>query len=365
MKVLIVGPVAPFRSGIARHTTALAREISSRPNANVSIISFSRQYPKSLYPGESDRDPVGNPPIGIPTSFCLDAVNPFSWREAATKALRERPDVAIVPAWTFFVAPALAYVARVLRRQGIPVVTIVHNAEDHEAAYWKALLSGLQLGQSTRFVTHNVNLALALGRRFSAVPTIISPLPLCDEYPRPFGTLKRRASLELLFFGLIRPYKGLNILLNAIARAKTKDVFLSVVGEFWSGRAETESLIAKLAVSNRVELVPRYVTDIEAAEYFERCDAVVAPYCSSSASAVVALAQSYLRPVIASDIPGLAEAVQHEITGWLFPAFDIAALAELIDVVSQESSEAMHLRLDALRGERSWSTFANTVLKEI
>ncbi|WP_127904411.1 glycosyltransferase [Solirhodobacter olei] len=363
MKVVVIGPVAPFRGGIARHTTAVARELASRPDTDVSIISFSRQYPKLLYPGKTDRDLGAKPASGIATSFCLDTVNPLSWLRAARKALHEKPDIAVVPAWTFFVAPALAFVSRALRRRHIPVVTIVHNADDHEAARWKALISDLQLRQSSRCVTHNVTLAQELRRRFPGLPVTVSPHPRYDDYPLPSGTLKRRADLELLFFGLVRPYKGLDILLHAMARMETKDVFLSVVGEFWSGRDETESIIAELELTDRVEVVPRYVSDEEAAEYFDRCDAVVAPYRSASASGVLALAQNYLRPVVASDIPALAEAVEPGGTGWLFPSEDPAALAELLDgLVDQRAREMLGPQLAAHRERLSWSIFADAVL---
>ena len=139
-------------------------------------------------------------------------------------------------------------------------------------------------------------------------PIEVSAHPVYDDYPEPRGTLAREAGLELLFFGLIRPYKGLDLALEALAASGRDDVRLSVVGEFWEGRDQIDALIARLALEDRVTLVPRYVTDAEAAEYFSRSDALVAPYRSATGSGVVALAQWYARPVIASDVPGLAEA---------------------------------------------------------
>ncbi|MGK2921764.1 MAG: glycosyltransferase [Methyloceanibacter sp.] len=330
MRLLVIGPVEPYRGGIARHTTALSRELASRKGNHVAILSFARQYPRTLYPGQSDRVPTGRQVNAIETDICIDTVNPISWHSAARRALRFRADIAIIPAWTFFVAPALGYIARALNRQGVTVIVVVHNVEDHESARWKLLLSRFQLRQATRFITNNAALALALDREVPDVPAVISPHPLYDDYPMPAELLPRSAEVELLFFGFVRPYKGLEVLIRSIAASSFKDIHLSVVGEFWRGRAEVEALVTELGLESRVEIIPRYVSDTEAATFFERCDAVVAPYQSATASGVLALAQWYEKPVIASDIPGLADAIDNGKTGWLFPAGDVQALAELL-----------------------------------
>lgn len=363
MRVSIIGPVVPFRSGIARHTTALARELARRPGDDVSIVSFSRQYPSLLYPGESDTDPDARVPEGLNADFCLDSINPLSWRKAALRVLQSHPDVAVIPAWTFFLAPCLGFIARALRKRDVPVVMIVHNAEDHEAARWKSSLSRFQLRQGSRFLTHNSAIAADLKRLVPDIPVSIRPHPVYDDYPEPRGDLPRTHALELLFFGLVRPYKGLDVALRGLAAADLEDVRLSVVGEFWQGRAETEALIRELGLSSKVELVPRYVSDQEAAEYFDRCDAVMAPYRSATGSGVVALAQWYRRPVIASDVPGLSQAIVDGKTGWLFPAGDVSALARLLESqVSRTPAHAMRPALEATRTELSWTRFADAIL---
>lgn len=363
MRVSIIGPVAPFRSGIARHTTAVACELARRADVEVSVVSFARQYPERLYPGESEFDPDARAPDGIATDFRLDSLNPLSWRAAAGKVLRERPDLAVIPAWTFFLAPCLGFIARALRRRGVPVAMIVHNAEDHEVARWKTALSRFQLRHASRLLTHNDGIAASLQRLVPGIPIAICPHPVYDDYPQPRGDLQRTASLELLFFGLVRPYKGLDIALRALAASGLEDVRLSVVGEFWQGRAETETLIRETGLEGKVEVVPRYVSDQEAAEYFARCDAVMAPYRSATGSGVVALAQWYGRPVIASDVPGLSQAVEDGRTGWLFPAGDASALAHVLRTrVSREAAEAMRPALEATRHELSWQSFGDAVL---
>lgn len=362
MKVAIIGPVAPFRGGIARHTGALALALAGRPDDAVTVVSFSRQYPGFLYPGESDREDGAAPPPGIDCAYIIDSLNPLTWRRAVAEVAGSAPDLAVIPAWTFFLAPCLGYIARGLRRRGIPVVMIVHNAEDHEARGWKTGLSAFQVRQASAFVTHNAGIAGALARLAPGIPARICPHPVYDDFPAPEGTLPRRAGLELLFFGLVRPYKGLDIALKALERSGREDVHLTVAGEFWEGLDETRALIRTLNLGDRVELVPRYVSDQEAAEFFARADAVVAPYRSASGSGVVALAQWYDRPVVASDIPGLASAVSDGETGWLFPPEDIDALARLLaERVDRESAAAMHPAIEAVKDASSWERFAATV----
>jgi len=363
MKVVVVGPVSPYRSGIARHTTALASALAARTGVELSVVSFARQYPALLYPGSDERDPQGQAPAGIDVAFQLDALNPFNWHRVARDIILKRPDLVILPAWTFFVAPALGSVARLLRRAGVPVAMIVHNAEDHEQAAWKTALTRFQLAQASRFVTHNASILADLSRLAPGTPARTFPHPLYDTYPKPKGTLPRERGLELLFFGIVRPYKGLDIALRALKLAGLRDVRLAVVGEFWNGRADTDRLIADLDLADHVELVPRYVPDEEAAEYFARCDAVVAPYRTATGSGVVALAQWYERPVIASDVPGLAASVDDGVTGWLFTAGSAEALAETIARrASRDAAAAMHPGIAELRARCTWHGLADALL---
>ena len=134
----------------------------------------------------------------------------------------------------------------------------------------------------------------------------------------------------MLFFGLVRQYKGLDIALQALAASKLDDVRLTVAGEFWEDEATIRELVQKLRLTEKVEFHARYVSDQETADFFARADATILPYRSATGSGVVALAQNYDCPMIASDIEGLNDAVKPDINGWLFPSEDIEALAKLM-----------------------------------
>ncbi|MGB8273750.1 MAG: glycosyltransferase [Alphaproteobacteria bacterium] len=360
-RVVFIGPVPPFRGGIAQHSAMLCRELARR--CDLLVISFSRQYPLWLFPGESDRDPTQAPFAAADTRFLIDSLNPMTWRKAAAAIRDHGADLVILPWWTVFWAPCFAYLARRCRKAGIPVRLLCHNVVDHEAAAWKSLLSRAVLSQASSFLVHTRNDERRLKALFPGVPVIVHPHPVYSQFPPPAAGLPRRAGFELLFFGLVRPYKGLDILIEAMGRLADRDVHLTVVGEFWSGRAEAEARIRALGLEDRVELVPRYVTDQEAAAYFARADAVVLPYRSATGSGVVSLAYRYDKPVIVTRVGGLPDAVEEGETGLIVPPESPAALAEAISRMTSERAAAMAPAIGRLKATMTWEALAEASLR--
>lgn len=362
LRVAIVGPVEPFRSGVARHTTALGRALSRRPGTTVRVFSFSRQYPALLFPGASDRAEDGREPGDLEVRYMIDSVNPFTWRAAAREITAFRPDVVVAPAWTFFLAPCLSAVLRRSRQLGIPVVAVVHNVVDHEGSALRAYLSAVQLRQASAYVTHNRQLAASIRRVVPQAQVEVCEHPVFD-YPKALGTLAKRAELELLMFGLLRPYKGLDVLLDALARQRSRSIQLSVVGEPWQDLLDVRASIERLGLRDRVELVPRHVSDAEAAEYFDRADVVVLPYRSVTGSGVLPLAYYYGKPVVVSQLPSLLELVEEGRTGWSVPVGDPDALARVLaERVTRQAAAAMSEHIAHFRREWSFERFAEVVL---
>jgi len=361
-RIAVVGPFPPIRSGIARHTEAVARTFEARLGVRLRRWGFRRQFPGWLYPGNSERHPAQNGAASGVTET-LDGANPLSWERTVREIAAWSPDLVIVPAWTFAIAPSLGWVSRRLAGKGVETCMIVHNAYDHEAAFWKDRLTSWQLGAAGRFVTHNEALAGELAARFPRRPAQVFPHPTFDDLPPARGRMKRRAGIELLFFGLVRPYKGLDVLLDAMAMVRRRDIALTIAGEFWQGLDETRKRIAGLGREDAIELLPRFVTDDEAAELFHRADAVVMPYRAVSGSGVVATACHYGRAVIASDLPGLSGVVRHDETGWLFEAGNAAELAARIDRLDRDATRRAGEAAAAFSCELSWYRFCD-VLEE-
>lgn len=360
--ITLIAPVSPFRGGIARHSEAVAQALFRTPNVRLAVESFKRLYPALLYPGESDRDPSGQRELPYPVNYDLDTVAPWTWRIVAAR-IAKRSDVVVLPAWTFFVAPALGWLARDLRRKGLRVITLVHNVADHEASAWKSGLSSWQLAASQGFVTHSEALAAQLRAAGHTQPCAIQPHPPYIDAPEAIGSMPRERALELLCFGMMRHYKGVDIALRALLHSGLQDVRLTIAGEIWRDEGEIRTLARDPALRGKVELIDRYVSDAEAAELFHRCDAVLAPYRSVTGSGALAMAQRYRRPVIASDLPGLSSQIRHGHTGWLFPAGNELALTELLrNEATRSNASAMQANLSMDDRGDAWQAYSQTIL---
>jgi D-inositol-3-phosphate glycosyltransferase len=269
----------------------------------------------------------------------------------------------LAPAWTFFLAPCLGFILHRLRRHGCRVVALVHNAADHDARRFRRRLSALQLRQADAYVTHTHDLATSIAKVVPGAQIAVLPHPTFD-YPQPVGSLPRRAELELLTFGIVRAYKGVDVLLRALAASSRASVKLSVVGEVWPDAGDLSRLVEELGIGHKIELVPRYVPDAEAAEYFARADIVVLPYRSVTGSGVLPLAFYYGRPVATSSLAGFRELIREGETGWLIPAGDPAAWAQAIDqTFSADVARGLRQQVAAERQRLSFDHFAHALLQ--
>ncbi|MBT2134256.1 glycosyltransferase [Croceibacterium sp. LX-88] len=337
--------------------------MGDRKDIQFEAESFAKLYPTWLYPGESERDPTSSSEAPFTAQHSLNSLDPVGWRKAAARISRRGPGVAVIPAWTFFLGPALGTIARYLKRHGLKVMMIVHNAADHERSLWKSRLSNWQLAAADGFVVHTDEVAHDLRKAGHTQPICVIPHPIFTDFPEAQHTLPRRGRLELLCFGLVRHYKGVDIALRALAHPGLEGVHLTVAGEIWEGEKDIRALAQSRALDGRVELVSRYVSDVEAAEYFVRCDAVLAPYRSVSGSGVLAVAQHYRRPVIAADLPGFSGLIEHGKNGWLFPTEDEAALARLLrDRVSRQSAQALGRNIAGELSDGGWREYADALI---
>ena len=241
------------------------------------------------------------------------------------------------------------------------VVVLCHNAREHEGGRLRSAVARRFLRARRRFLTHTQADAAVLRTLAPAAKVAVHPHPVYRQFPRGRSTLPRRARLELLFFGFVRPYKGLEVLAEALDRLAGKDVFLTVAGEWWLKGRESRALRSKLERTSNVEVLDRYVPAEEVAELFGRADALVLPYLSVTGSGVLPLAYHYGKPVIASRVPGLEEMVEDRVTGRLFAPGDAGALAVVIhDFVSRRPFDSA--RLETAAAALGWDGLADVLL---
>ena len=323
MRAVVIGPVPPYRAGIAYCTKRLAEVLGAE------VISFKRQFPKFLYPGGDDVDPTLPP---FEARFLLDVINPLTWIRTGLRLRRERPDAVVFVWWVWVWAlPYLTLMA--LLPKATRVILQCHNIGDKEPAAWKRWLTNRVLKRGEVLVVHAKTEAEDARRRLGMTtrPRIITTFLPVHELGGAIPTrAEARRKLGLggnvaLFFGHVRPFKGLDIVLRAWPLLETS-ANLVVAGEAW-WKSESEYRELARGLTN-VRFDFRYIPDAEIAAYFAACDVVLAPYRIEAQSGVALTAFHFARPVIASDAGGLPEIIEPDM---LFPAEDHIALAARID----------------------------------
>jgi glycosyltransferase involved in cell wall biosynthesis len=356
----LVGPVLPFRGGIAQHTTMLHRQLSLE--ADLCTVSFRRQYPKYLYPGKSDCDPeyLGYSEPGV--QYVIDSLNPVTWRKACRILMACAPCLIIIVWCTFFGAAYLGFMARYFRKRGVQVMFICHNVIDHESSIWKAAISRMALAQGSAFLVHTNSEKTRLMQMLPDARVTVHPHPVYNQFPSAKKKLSHRTGLELLFFGFVRQYKGLDILLTAMRYLEEENIFLTIAGEWWGEKTALRKLMSDVRLSARIEVIDRYVSQQEAAEYFYRADLVVLPYRRATGSGVIPLAYHYGKPVIASRVSGIEEVIIDGVSGRLFEPENPSDLAEVIREFLNRPPDSMKEGVRRAAERMTWKDFAACIL---
>lgn len=349
--IALVGPVSPYRGGISQYNTALLRAITP---SNGIFYSFARQYPAWLYPGKTDADPQRLTCREPHVDYSVDSINPLTWFRTAGKIVEQAPKVVFFHWWTIFFVPCFAAMTWALKRRGIRIGLICHNLVDHDASALKSIASNFMLALADGYVVHSTQHEKLLSSSQPGKPIVRYSMPAFSNFPRACGELKKRGRLELLFFGFIRPYKGLDLLISALSNLDDHDVHLTIAGETWGPASEIVDLAA---TAPNIELHLDYVSEQRAAEFFARADAVVLPYRAATGSAVASVANFYNTPIIATAVGGLTDVVQHGVTGILVPPDDVAALADAIRSFSRELAGEMSSSLES-SDHRDWDAAA-------
>lgn len=344
MRFTIVGPAYPLRGGIAHHTYWLRQELLARHHS-VQVISFRQLYPSLLFPGTTETD-TSKLKLDAEALPILTSVNPATWFAAIRQVKAFAPDLVVFQWWHSFFAPLVGTLARSFKKAGIKQLIECHNVFPHEGTPLDKLLLKYAFSPVNNFIVHSEkNLrditSLAPDKRVT-----VSPLPALSEFRKASQT--RRNGRTILFFGKVRKYKGLGVLLNALPKVLSQiECELVIVGEFYDALAKYKQQIQTLGIERHVRIENRYVPNEEVPAIFEQADVLVLPYVTASQSGVAQIALANALPVIASKAGGLAEAITDNVNGLLFPVGDADALAlQLIHYFENHLGEKFseHLR---------------------
>lgn len=333
MKVALIGPIYPFRGGIAQYTALLAMQLSKKHS--VRVYSFRQQYPDWLFPGRSQYDPSVPTPIHIDANYWLIPWWPPTWMQVQQDWVNWQPEIIIIQWWVPFMAFMTAALINIARHLDRRVVILCHNVFPHEHTSFDHHLTRWALKNANQLLVHNTRDEVKARTLMPSVSVKISPLPSFGALHSSTWTReKARATLKieghiLLFFGFVRPYKGLMDLLEALPNVET-DVCLFVVGEIWGEEKLYKKRVADLGIVKKVRFVNRYVSNDEATLFFAAADLVVLPYREATGSAVLQSAFGMNIPVVATRTGGMDEVVEDGVTGFLVEPYDITGLASAI-----------------------------------
>jgi glycosyltransferase involved in cell wall biosynthesis len=360
----LVGPSWPLRGGIARTTTALAAALSARGTLAGFFVPI-RQYPGALYPGRRDTDPNACPrlPEAQP---CFHVLEPWTWGRLRRRLREACPGALVLPYWTSAWAPLSWFVARSAE---VPVIAVVHNPTDHDGSWRTRSVARLTLGRCRGFLCHARHVAGIIENQFPGASVVVHPLPA--ESPRiedrevARGRLGvPREAVAVLCFGLMRPYKGVDVLLEAVARLPAGlPIVLLLAGEPWGklgGRLRRR--IARDDLAGRVVARLQWIPEAEVSAWFASADAAVLPYRSATGSAVAAQALGWRLPIVGSAVGGLAEVVEEGVNGLLVPPEDAGALAAALARIADASLRARLAGGAQIASQRwSWASYAQAL----
>jgi glycosyltransferase involved in cell wall biosynthesis len=366
-RVAILGPSPPDRGGIARETRLLVEELSRRTDVSVRWLTFSRPYPSWLDPRRFDRDPA------LPASGAepvLDYRSPLSWRRTAEAVSAAGAEVLLVPWWTAFWALPLRAVLRRVRRlaPGTSRVLLCHNVEEHEGGGFRRFLSLGALSAADAFACQSETDRELLARRAPGRPACVLPHPVARASGDSVSREQARARLGVdgplvLFLGLVRRYKGVDLLLDAAPEiARRTGARIAIVGEVFADARDTMRRVAASPVRDRLIVHDAYVPEEEMDAWLAACDVVVLPYRAISGSGIAARAIAAGRPMAAAAVGGLKDAVVPGVTGELFPPGDAAALASAVETVLARGVDAYAPGLARAAERFSWTRYVDALL---
>ena len=367
MKIAILSCFYPYRGGISQFNACLYGELSKKHI--VKAFNFKRQYPEFLFPGKTQYVTADDEAVPVESTSLLDTANPFTYH-STYRAIRDwEPDVLIVRYWMSYFAPSLGYITRKMQKH-CKVISILDNVIPHEPHFFDTPLTGYFLKGSSGSVTLCEAVSKDLLKIRPDIPYTVIQHPLYSH----FGDKKPRKEAEkklglapdkknILFFGLIRAYKGLDILLEAFGKLP-EEYQLIIAGEPYGSFDRYQEIIDRLPGKDRIFMDLKYIKDSEVTDYFSAADLAVLPYRSATQSGISSVSYHFEVPMIVTDVGGLKETIGDRGTGLVASEGTPDAIRdEILKYFSDQSIKEGCIT--AIRNEKerlSWTTFARKLI---
>jgi glycosyltransferase involved in cell wall biosynthesis len=368
-KIVIIGSAYPLRGGLSAYNERIARAYQQQGD-EVSIYTFRLQYPGLFFPGKTQysSDPA---PIDLAIKVKINSINPINWLTVGREIKNLKPDLVIIKFWIPFMAPCLGKIARIIRKnRHTKVISIIDNIIPHEKRIGDLSLAKYWVNSVDGFITMSSAVLDDLNKFDEQKPKLYCPHPLYDnfgkilekEYARKILNFDQKGKY-ILFFGFIRDYKGLDLLLEAMAdtRIKTANIKLVVAGEYYTDPKPYNDIIEKHYLEDFVILATDFIPDQKVAMYFCAADVVVQPYKDATQSGVTQIAYHFNKPMITTDVGGLAEIVPNGKVGYVIQP-NIQDLSDAINKFYEENKETEFTEHVIVEKQKySWENMIDTI----
>ncbi|HUX83998.1 MAG TPA: glycosyltransferase [Chitinophagaceae bacterium] len=366
--VIIIGTAFPLRGGLAAYNERLARELLGQGH-RVVIFTFSLQYPSFLFPGKSQYS-QSPPPEGLDIRVRINSINPLNWISTGMEIRSLRPDLVIVKFWIPFMGPSLGTLLRIIRlRRHTRVVSILDNVIPHEKRFADRAFTKYFFRPVDAFVAMSRQVMQELSR-FSSKPVSLVAHPLYDNYGPPVARVSARDQLQLpregrylLFFGFIRAYKGLDLLLEAMADPRLSGINLIIAGECYEDRDRYEALWSVPSLKGRISLFTDFIPADQVRYFFCAADLVVQPYRSATQSGISQIAFQYEKPMIVTRVGGLAEIIKDRINGLVCEPNPPSIVAAIAAYFSEGLEPVLTENLRQEKSRYGWDPMVREILR--
>lgn len=377
MNIVIIGPAHPYRGGIAMFNERLAKAFQEN-NHTVEIVTFKLQYPSIFFPGKTQfTDDL--PPSALKITPVINSINPFNWIKVGLRLKKQQPDLVIFSYWMPFMAPCFGSIAAIIKKNKTSkIIGLIHNIIPHEKRVADHFLTKFFTKRIDGFIVLSSDVEKDL-KTFTNNPIIKTPHPLYDNFGEAKSKIEAKKSLQLnpdfnyiLFFGIIRKYKGLDILLNAFADQRLKELpddkagkklKLLIAGEFYEDETEYLKIINDSNLQGDVIITKTFIPNSEVVNYFCAADIVVQPYRHATQSGVTQIAYHFNKPMLVTDVGGLKEMVPHQVVGYVVEP-NAEAVADAINDFYTNGKEELFIQ--GIRQEKlkySWQIMVDKILE--
>ncbi|MES2678261.1 MAG: glycosyltransferase [Bacteroidota bacterium] len=370
LKIFIVGPAYPLRGGPAQFNENLCAELKLAGH-EAAIISYSLQYPGFLFPGSSQYETSGHAPEGIKIHTLINTVNPFNWLKVARFINKQEPDFILFRYWLPFFGPCLGTIGRLVKKKTI-VLALTDNIIPHEKRFGDKPFTRYFVNACHGFIAMSKAVLSDISKFSDNQNKVYSPHPMYETYGKAVSLVEARQKLKLadddkiiLFFGLIRHYKGLDILLEAMAHPeiKKRGIKLLIAGEFYEDKAPYLQLIEKHALQSQVILHDRFIANDEVRYYFCAANLVAQTYRNATNSGVTMVGYYYEKPMLVTNVGGLTEIVPNDQCGYVVN-LDVREISEkILDYFVEDRENEFTENVILEKKKYEWGTFINALTR--